>query len=150
MGETIIYDNPKIYIRQSAKEIIASVDLIPSSANNSLYVFSLRNNSPETIDFLYFLCGWFNADLITYYSQQMNVIRYSQGKQPQIKISDLGTIFIPVDKVLQKKISVLSKKVYENSIVKQDVLKKINTLVYEYYKLTNPEIKSISESIKVF
>lgn len=150
LGETIIYDNPKIYIRQSAKEIIASVDLTPSSANNSLYVFSLRNNFPETIDFLYFLCGWMNTDLTTYYAQQMNIIRYSQGKQPQIKISDLGTIFIPVGKMLQKKVSVLSRKVYENSTVKQDVLRKINALVYEYYNLTNFEIENISESIKSF
>jgi tRNA1(Val) A37 N6-methylase TrmN6 len=150
LGETIIYDNPKIYIRQSAKEIIASVDLTPSSANNSLYVFSLRNNFPETIDFLYFLCGWMNTDLTTYYAQQMNIIRYSQGKQPQIKISDLGTIFIPVDKMLQKKVSVLSKKVYENLTVKQDVMRKINALVYEYYNLTNSEIENISESIKSF
>jgi hypothetical protein len=62
LGEITIYENPKVYIRQSAKEIIASLDLNKSSANNSLYVFSLRNNTPETIDFLYFLCGWLNTD----------------------------------------------------------------------------------------
>lgn len=45
LGETVIYDNPKVYIRQSAKEIIASYDENSSSANNSLYVFSLRDNS---------------------------------------------------------------------------------------------------------
>lgn len=150
LGETIIYDNPKIFIRQSAKEIIASVDLKRSSANNSLYVFSLRNNSPETIDFLYCLCGWLNSDLITYFAQQMNIIRFSQGKQPQIKISDLGTIFIPTDKILQRKISELTKTVYENSNTKQKVLEKINALVYEYYKLTESEIKNVTESIKAF
>ena len=41
LGETIIYDNPKLFIRQSAKEIIATIDLGKSSANNSLYVFLL-------------------------------------------------------------------------------------------------------------
>ena len=50
-GETIVYDNPKIFIRQSAKEIIASYDDSKSSANNSLYVFSLRDDSPESKKF---------------------------------------------------------------------------------------------------
>jgi hypothetical protein len=150
LGETIIYDNPKLYIRQSAKEIVASIDLNKSSANNSLYVFSLRNNAPETIEFLYFLCAWLNADLITYYSQQMNIIRYSQGKQPQIKISDLGTIFIPADKNLQKQIGNLCKSIYETPSVKNEVSKKINALVYEYYELTGSEIENIAESITAY
>ncbi|MFA4852060.1 MAG: TaqI-like C-terminal specificity domain-containing protein [Bacteroidales bacterium] len=147
LGETIIYDNPKIYIRQSAKEIIATVDLKRSSANNSLYVFSLRNNTLETVEFLYFLCGWLNADLITYYSQQMNIIRYSQGKQPQIKISDLGTIFIPVDKILQKQIADLCITIYESPSVKNEVSAKINALIYQYYELTASEIEHIKGSI---
>jgi len=51
-GEKIIYDNPKVYIRQSAKELIASYDDKLSSANNSLYLFSLRDCSNESILFL--------------------------------------------------------------------------------------------------
>jgi len=150
LGETIIYDNPKIYIRQSAKEIVATVDLKRSSANNSLYVFSLRNNSEETVNFLYFLCGLLNSDLITYYAQQMNIIRYSQGKQPQIKIGDLGTIYIPSNTDLQNEISILCKSIYEKPLVKEQVTKEINSIVYAYYYLTNSEIQNISDSIKSF
>jgi hypothetical protein len=54
LGETIIYDNPKLFIRQSAKEIIGTIDLGKSSANNSLYVFSLRNNSQKQLNFYIF------------------------------------------------------------------------------------------------
>ncbi len=150
LGETIIYDNPKVYIRQSAKEIIATVDIERSSANNSLYVFSLRNNNPEVIEFLYFLCGWLNSDLVTFYSQQMNIIRFSQGKQPQIKISDLGTIFIPSDKSLQKEISSLSKTIYENLSLKDEVSATINSFVCEYYDLSGIEIESMKNSIITF
>lgn len=150
LGETIIYDNPKIYIRQSAKEIVATVDLKRSSANNSLYVFSLRNNSEETVNFLYFLCGLLNSDLITYYAQQMNIIRYSQGKQPQIKIGDLGTIYIPSNGDLQNEISILCKSIYEKPAIKEQVTKEINSIVYAYYHLTNSEIQNISDSIKSF
>lgn len=150
LGETAIYDNPKIYIRQSAKEIIASVDLNKSSANNSLYVFSLRNNTPETVEFLYFLCGWLNTDFVTYYAQQMNIIRFSQGKQPQIKISDLGTIFIPTDKSLQKQFAELSKQVYESPIRKNELSEMMNSLINQYYGLTEKEIETVSKSIKDF
>lgn len=150
LGEPVIYDNPKIYIRQSAKEIVATVDLKKSSANNSLYVFSLRNNNADTIEFLYFLCGLLNTDLITYYSQQMNIIRYSHGKQPQIKIGDLGTIFVPTDKKLKKEISDLSKAIYENVSLKNELSERINLLVYNYYQLTIAEIENIQTSIKAY
>ena len=150
LGETIIYDNPKIFIRQSAKEIVATVDLGKSAANNSLYVFSLRDNSEKTIDFLYFLCGFLNTDFITYYAQQMNIIRFSQGKQPQIKIGDLGSIFIPNDTKLQSKISDLCKEIYKDKALKQTISTKINNLIYCYYDLTQNEIENIEKSIKDF
>lgn len=150
LGETIIYDNPKLFIRQSAKEIIATIDLGKSSANNSLYVFSLRDNSEKTIDFLYFLCGYLNTDFITYYAQQMNIIRFSQGKQPQIKIGDLGTIYIPNDIKLQNEISKLCKEIYTNFDSKNSIKTQINNLVYSYYELSELEISNIEESIKVF
>lgn len=150
LGETIIYDNPKIYIRQSAKEIISSVDLAKSAANNSLYVFTLRDNSEKTIDFLYFLCGLLNSDLITYYAQEMNIIRFSPGKQPQIKIGDLGTIFIPSDLELQNRISTLSKSIYSDPNSKQANMLEINNILYKYYQLSLREVDNIKEKIKAF
>lgn len=150
LGETIIYDNPKLFIRQSAKEIIATIDLEKSAANNSLYVFSLRNNSAETIDFLYFMCGLLNSAFVTYYAQQMNIIRFSQGKQPQIKIGDLGTIYIPDDIKLQNEISRLCKEIYANFDTKDSVKTQIDNLVYSYYELSDLEITTIEESIKEF
>ena len=150
LGETIIYDNPKLFIRQSSKEIATTIDLGKSSANNSLYVFSLRDNSVKTIDFLYFLCGFLNTDFITYYAQQMNIIRFSQGKQPQIKIGDLGTIYIPNDIKLQNEISKLCKEIYTDFNSKDFVKTQIDNLIHSYYQLTDLEIENIKKSIKDF
>lgn len=150
LGETIIYDNPKLFIRQSAKEIITTIDLGKSAANNSLYVFSLRDNSDETVDFLYFLCGFLNTNFVTYYAQQMNIIRFSEGKQPQIKIGDLGTIYIPSDNNLQNEISKLCKEIYANSDSKDALKTKIDKLIYWYYDLSDLEITATEESIKYF
>ena len=148
LGETIIYDNPKLYIRQSAKELIASYDKFPSAANNSLYIFSLRNNSKSSIYFLKLLCGLLNSKVYTFFAQQRRIIRYNTGKQPQIKISDLYQITIPADKNLKDKIVNFVNKIYENpdniKIQKQN----INNLLYKYYELTKNEVISIEKSIK--
>ena len=150
LGETIIYDNPKIYIRQSAKEIIASYDENPSSANNSLYVFTLRDSKKESIDFLKFLCGLLNSDIITFYSQQLNIIRFSKGKQPQIKVSDLYQIPVPTDISLQSKVANLVDKIYFNSEDDKAIKNQINTIFNQYFNLTTDELETMQNAILDF
>jgi tRNA1(Val) A37 N6-methylase TrmN6 len=149
LGEIVIYDNPKVYIRQSAKEIIASYDEIPSSANNSLYVFSLRDTSKQSITFLKFLCGLLNSELITFYAQKMNIIRFSKGKQPQIKTSDLYTIPIPTDIKLQKKISNIVDRIYTNKN-HSEYIEEVDRLIFEYFQLSDVEISKLKETIQSF
>lgn len=150
LGETLIYDNPKVYIRQSAKELIASYDEKPSSANNSLYVFSLRNNSPETIIFLKYVCGLINSTIYTFFAQQRRIIRYYKGKQPQIKISDLYQIFIPQHIELVENITCLVDSIYNDSIHIAKYKKEIDALLYAYYGLSHGEITTIENSIESF
>lgn len=148
LGETIIYDNPKIYIRQSAKEIIASYDENPSSANNSLYVFTLRNAKKESINFLKYLCGLLNSDIITFYSQQQNIIRFSKGKQPQIKTSDLYQIPVPTDVFLQTQIAGLVDKIYSNTEDNEAIKNKINLIFNDYFNLTTEELQIMNNAIR--
>jgi len=151
LGETIIYDNPKVYIRQSAKEIIASYDENPSSANNSLYVFSLRGSSKTDIQFLKFICGLLNSDIITFYSQQLNIIRFSKGKQPQIKTSDLYKIPVPTDVSLQTEIALLVDEIYSKTTEnKQKHIEHINKVLNAYFGITPYELKTIQNTISTF
>ncbi len=150
LGEIIIYKNPKVFIRQSAKELIASLDYGESAANNSLYVFSLRDNSEETLFTLKFFCAWLNADLMTFYAQRQNIIRFAQGKQPQIKISDLGTIPLPNDELLQEKIVYFATQIIDFQINIDFFKGEINKLVFEYYGFSELEITHIQESITNF
>jgi len=150
LGEIIIYDNPKIYIRQSAKELIATYDESPSAANNSLYVFSLRDNSDSSIYFLKYLCGLINSNIYTFFAQQRRIIRYNKGKQPQIKISDLYQIKIPTNTDLQSQISTLVDSLYNQTVCLEKIQIEINALLYDYYQLTNAEIKFLEESIESF
>ena len=80
----------------------------------------------------------------------MNIIRFSQGKQPQIKIGDLGTIYIPNDIMLQNEISKLCKEIYSDFDSKNDIKTQIDNLVYSYYELSCKEIATIEENIKEF
>ena len=150
LGEPVIYDNPKLFIRQSAKEIIATLDFNKSAANNSLYVFSLRDNSEKTIAILKFLCGWLNSDLMTFYAQQTTIIRFAQGKQPQIKISDLGNIPLPKSESIQKKIADLVDKIMDNKEEIELYKNELNQLIFEYYELNDNQIKHLMDAIKAF
>jgi hypothetical protein len=80
----------------------------------------------------------------------MNIIRFSQGKQPQIKISDLGSIPIPQDIDLQHKISNLCKEFYNNTIKKNNCLSDINYLIYNYYGINSLQTDTIKQNIKSF
>ena len=150
MGDFLVYDNPKIFIRQSAKEIVATYDENLSSANNSLYVFSLRKGDSKTKEYLHFLCGYFNSMIATFYAQKMEIIRYRKGKQPQIKISDLYSMPIPDDIKLQENICNIVEKIHEDYTSKNELENKLNKLIYEFYNLNAKEIIFIKNSISDF
>jgi len=150
LGEPVIYDNPKVYIRQSAKELIASYDERPSSANNSLYVFSLRDSSIESVKFLKYLCGLLNSTIYTFFAQKRRIIRYNKGKQPQIKTSDLYQISVPQDKKLKKEIISYVDKIYEDATNIEVYKDKIDSALYSYYSLSEDEIKTAKRSIGSF
>jgi len=150
LGDIVAYENPKIFIRQSAKKIIATLDMKRSAANNSLYIFTLRSNSSESISKLQFICGWLNSKLITFYSQFMDIIRFSNGKQPQIKIADLGSIPLPSNEDLQNKIVKCVSIIYNNPEILTEETNVIDNLIYNYYELSESEIHYLEESIKAF
>jgi len=150
LGETVIYDNPKVYIRQSAKELIATFDPNPSAANNSLYVFSLRDGNNESVFFLKYLCGLINSSIYTFFAQQRRIIRYNTGKQPQIKTSDLYKIFIPSKYEIQKKIVMLVDEIYEKPKFCGTSKSEIDKILFNYYQLDSEQITLVQKSIESF
>ena len=78
----------------------------------------------------------------------MNIIRFSAGKQPQIKISDLGRIPILQDEKLQIKIIDIVKDIYK--IKNQNLINEIDYLIYRHYNISDAEIQYIEKSIKDF
>jgi len=137
LGNIETYKNPKIFIRQSSNELIATYENKIGAANNSLYIFSLYDKSIKSISFLKYLCGLLNSDLYTFFAINRRIIRINNGKQPQIKISDLYQIPIPDNLKLQNDIINLVDNIYQDKNNLTKYKKQIDFLLYKYYNITN-------------
>jgi len=144
LGDKDAYLSPKIFIRQSATEIIATYCSEPYAANNSIYILTTKENTPESIDMLKYTCGLLNSDLITFYCRINKIIRAEKGKTPQIKISDLKNIRINVNhEFFEEMIDVVEQLLVtpEN----KQLYNKLNSLVYEIYNIDKQEQEFITE-----
>ncbi|MCI6812564.1 MAG: TaqI-like C-terminal specificity domain-containing protein [Lachnospiraceae bacterium] len=144
LGDKDAYLSPKIFIRQSATEIIATYCSEPYAANNSIYILTTKENTEKSIDMLKYTCGLLNSDLITFYCRINKIIRAEKGKTPQIKISDLKEIRINVDNVYFDSIVDLVEKLLESPKDKL-LYERLNSLVYEIYNINEREREFITE-----
>lgn len=97
LGDKASYLSPKIFIRQSANQIIATYTDIPYAANNSIYILTNKINTYENQIFLKYICGILNSKLITYYCLSKKIIKKEYGTTPQIRLSGLKKIRINID-----------------------------------------------------
>ncbi len=150
LGDSTIFINPKVFIRQSAKQIICSFDNNNSTANNSLYVISLYGNSEENIKELLFLCGYLNSSLITFIAQKLSIIRYFEGKQPQIKVSDLHKLPIITNNFIKEQIYNIVKRIYKNNDNNYKYIQEIDKILYEYFDVNENEEEFMLSEINQF
>lgn len=150
MGDELVFKNPKVFIRQSCKNIVASFDDNLSTSNNSLYVFSFRDNSKQSIKELMFICGYLNSSISTFVAQKTGIVRHFVGKQPQIKISDLIKLSIITDIQIKDRISNTVENIYNDSISINNGMKLINNELNQYFKLNANEIEFIENQISSF
>lgn len=138
LGDKDAYLSPKIFIRQSATEIIATYTEEPFAANNSIYVLSNKSDSEQDINMLKYVCGILNSELITYFCRINKIIRIEKGKTPQIKTSDLKEIRICMsDEYYQEIIDLVEKllECHENPTY----FDALNNYVYSIYNITSNE-----------
>lgn len=146
LGDKESYKSPKIFIRQSASEIISTYTEENYAANNSLYILSLKDTNKESIDKLKYTNGILNSNLISYFALSTNVIRCGNGKTPQIKISDLKRI--PIASANNEdfnKIIDLTDKLQEEFNEKE--YRKLNKLVYKIYGISKSQEEYIEKAM---
>lgn len=146
LGDKECYKSPKIFIRQSASEIISTYTEDDYAANNSLYILSLKSKEEDSIKKLKYTNGILNSKLVSYFALAMNVIRGGNGKTPQIKISDLKRIPIAVasDDDFNKIID-LSDKLQEKFT--KNEYSELNALVYKIYGISEEQVKYIEKAM---
>lgn len=146
LGDIEAYKYPKLFIRQSAREIIATFTDQPYAANNSIYILTTKKNDKLSVDMLKYICGILNSDLITFYCRINKIIRAENGQTPQIKISDLKKIRVCIDDkrffTIIELVNILLKRP-----MNEQALSELNNTVYEIYEITNTERKYIESYI---
>ena len=148
LGDKDAYLSPKIFIRQSAKEIIATYTAEPFAANNSIYILSNKSSKEHDINMLKYFCGILNSELITYFCRINNIIRVEKGKTPQIKTSDLKEIRICISDSYYLDIINLVNVLLANpnNINATDEL---NDIIYGIYDINKSEQQFIHAYLKV-
>lgn len=146
LGDKEAYLSPKIFIRQSANDIIATYTEEPFSANNSIYIMTNKKEDEVSKKLLKYTCGILNSDLITFYSRINNIIRRGNGKTPQIKTSDLKRIHIAYDKTESDNLIQIVDKMLEK--YDDNLYNELNTLVYKIYDINENEINYINNYLK--
>ena len=149
LGEKLVHQNPKIYLRQSSSELIATYTKQVSTANNSLYSISFRDNNSKNNKELLFICGYLNSDLISFYALTKNIIRTAKTKQPQMNISDLIKIPIIEDSRIKNELALVVAELYKNKTNTKFYLDKLNNFIYDYFNISNSERVYISSYLKV-
>ena len=145
----MVHQNPKIYLRQSSSELIATYTKQVSTANNSLYSISFRDNNSKNNKELLFICGYLNSDLISFYALTKNIIRTAKTKQPQMNISDLIKIPIIEDSRIKNELALVVAELYKNKTNTKFYLDKLNNFIYDYFNISNSERVYISSYLKV-
>ncbi len=148
LGDKEAYLSPKLFIRQSANDIIATYTDKPYAANNSLYILSDKNNSKESIFMLKYVCGILNSDLITFYSRINNIIRRGNGKTPQIKTLDLKRIKIAVNNSEYQNIINIVDSLLINDNCYDEYYNMLNETIYKIYGINKEEINYINSFFK--
>ncbi len=146
LGDKECYKSPKIFIRQSASEIISTYTEENYAANNSIYILSLKNSNKESTNKLKYTNGILNSKLISYFASSTNVIRGGNGKTPQIKISDLKRIPIALANNEDfNKIIDLADKLQER--FNENEYRELNKLVYKIYGISEEQEEYIEKAM---
>lgn len=147
LGNLDVFKNPKLFIRQSANKLIATYDDKMSASNNSLYILSKTTNDKKDIKMLKITCAQLNSELMTFIALTNRVIRKAEGKQPQIKLSDLKTVPLCFSEEINSKLLTIAEDAINKNVDLESSLRKINQVLYKYYSINNEEIEFIKNYI---
>lgn len=150
LGNLEVYKSPKIFIRQSAKQIIATLSFETAAANNSLYCLSEAKNDEISENKLKVTCAQLNSTILTFYALCKRIIRVSKGKQPQIKVGDLKQIRLTFDEIIVNQLLKITDEIISNTIEISIGIERINDVLFDYYDINENERQFMLEHIATY
>lgn len=139
-----LFENDKIILRQTGDEIIATFDETATYSLDSTMIIQLKEN--EKTDY-YFVTGILNSSINNYVYK---TISQENGRAlAQVKPVNVKQLLIPkIDENRKKEIASIVKNIIQkrNTDSEYDFeqeQKNINSILYDYYELSNNDIKLI-------
>lgn len=139
LGNLDRFKGEKLFIRQSATELIASFDNNILVSPYSFFVAKLKRRGETKNISLKFILGLLNSKLLSCYASKRQIIRQGKGKQPQIRKSGLDMLPIvvsPNQRVIENIVDYLLLMNHTNN-AREDISlyfqKIIDAIVYELY-----------------
>jgi len=93
LGDVERFLKEKIFIRQSAPEIVCSFDDQAKVSPYSMFLFNIYPNKKHLFSLKYVL-AILNSSVITHYARENKIIKIGKGKQPQIRKKGLDQLLI--------------------------------------------------------
>jgi hypothetical protein len=140
LGKLQRFTGEKIIVRQSASEIIATMDSTGLVCSYSFFVINKRSGCPYDI---WYILGVLNSRRLTDYAVEAGIIKMAAGKQPQIRKAGLDSLPIPTpqDENLTSLVSVLARKLTQehDESVRTDLFLELNGLVEDCFSKHSDE-----------
>jgi hypothetical protein len=140
LGKLQRFTGEKIIVRQSASEIIATMDSTGLVCSYSFFVINKRSDCPYDI---WYILGVLNSRRLTDYAVEAGIIKMAAGKQPQIRKAGLDSLPIPTpqDENLMSLVSVLARKLTQehDEAVRTDLFLELNRLVEDCFSKHSDE-----------
>ena len=112
LGKYERFSRRKIVIRQSAPELIATIDETGMVCPLNYFTINLR----EGVQYdLFYLLALLNSETLSVFARESGIIRMGLGKQPQIRKSGLDALPVPTprDPALVEQASGMAKRLME-------------------------------------
>lgn len=146
------FDRPKIFIRQSDIKVTATYSEELHFGNYSLFTLYDKANNK---DLLKAYLAILNSKLISFYAIKKEIVLLKTGKTPQLRSGQRGPIGLrqlPLVELNKNQIKQLKDKVeaiFSNQSSNKStelILNEIDNLVYQFYEMTEEEIKIIENN----
>lgn len=142
------YETPKIAVRETGNQIVATIDLEERYFLSTLYAIYPKNEF--SIPYLKFILGILNSKFATFFVKRI-AFDYTEGAFTKVRTNQLGRLPIPISSEIEDLICIKVDQILQLKSLEIDsatLEADIDQLVYKLYDLTEEEIAIVENGVK--